>query len=146
MKQILGTDIPVFIAIIAGSIAAIVGGNAGIWVEMARSGFYRDLFFAATLGLINLVLGGITAVYTTPVVLAIVNKSLTVPAALIGKAVVVPEFLIPCLGFYCGSWGLNVLRWILRTGPKIEIDPVRVLKGLQKGNTNTESEHEKVSE
>lgn len=136
MKQILGVDLPVFIAIIVGSLVSMTGGNVGFWIDLARNKQWFELALAVVLSVFNLFIGGATAFFLTPIALFI-----------IGKFWDLPELAMPCVGFLMGVFGLNLAKWLFRFGLKIEIDPIKAISNLSKGDSSTtdnSTEHEKL--
>lgn len=142
MKQILGVDLPVFIAIFVGSLVSMTGGNVSFWVDLARNKKWYDLGASIVLALFNLFIGGATAFFLTPIASPVVLYVL-------GKFVTLPEIAMPCVGFLMGVFGLNLAKWLFRFGLKIEIDPIKAITNLSKGDSSTTienptSEHEKA--
>ncbi|PMD94831.1 hypothetical protein BWI97_15650 [Siphonobacter sp. BAB-5405] len=130
MKQLFGVDLPVLIAIVAGSIVSMTGGNAAFWIGLARNRYWFELLLSFVLSAFNLFIGGVTAFFLTPIASPVVLYVL-------GKFVTLPEIAMPCVGFLMGVFGLNLAKWLFRYGLKIEIDPIKAITDLRSGNSST---------
>ncbi|OZI09592.1 hypothetical protein BWI93_03145 [Siphonobacter sp. BAB-5385] len=132
MKEFIGIDLPLLIAILVGSLVGIAGGNMAFWVDLAQHGKMKELGYAALLGFINIIIGGLTAIFMTPLALLIVTKAINALPWVV-KEWVFPLALMPGFAFMMGLLGMNIAKLLIRWGTKFELDPVRAIAALRRG-------------
>ncbi|MDQ1088573.1 hypothetical protein [Siphonobacter sp. SORGH_AS_1065] len=132
MKEFIGIDLPLLIAILVGSIVGIAGGNMAFWVDLARHGQMKELGYATLLGFINIVIGGVTAIWMTPIAIHFTTLAIRLIPG-IKTDWIIPQSLMPGFAFMMGLLGMNIAKLLIRWGTKFELDPVRAIAALRRG-------------
>lgn len=132
MKEFIGIDLPLLIAILVGSVVGIAGGNMAFWIDLAQNGKMKELGYATLLGFTNIIIGGVTAIWMTPITLHLIMKGMRM-LPWIGNDWEMAPMLMPGFAFMMGLLGMNIAKLLIRWGTKFELDPVRAIAALRRG-------------